>query len=145
MNPVACISAYTSTQEKTPTTYIDTIFRTPVADILDARALNWQMIKHTDFIFGSVNCQTTWIGGFVGEKGRTRPNIQGSIGDEKATKFLRGEILADGSKCDGFLVEEGYGKEEALWIHTIDQHEDGHWMDETVSIPWTYHIVKYIA
>jgi hypothetical protein len=80
----------------------------------------------------SRSSRTTWIGGLVGEEGTTLPSIQGSIGDEIATRFLRGEILADRSKCDGFLVKEEHGK-DALWIHTINQHEDGHWMDETVS------------
>jgi len=54
--------------------------------------------------------------------------MQTPLDDEKVRRFLRGEILQDGSDSEGFIVEEGIGKEfgdgEGLWFQSYVVNKD---------------------
>lgn len=64
-----------------------------------------------------------------------RPDVevQTRVGDEKEDeevgRFLRGEVLADGSETEGFEVDEG-GK----WLHSWVRSANNGWTAEQVCI-----------
>lgn len=97
-----------------------------------------------DHIFGFVKGSSTLIRGSKGADGKARPNVQVNtkIGkeadDAKVQRFLRGEILADGSETEGFIVEdegEEYGEGEGLWlVNWVINQDSGKWTAEQVRI-----------
>lgn len=117
------------------------------------RIADWQIREHSDHIFGTVDGRSRFLRGSKGEDGKVRPNLEvitsiggNGVDDAQAKKFLRGEILADGSECDGFVVEEGIGQEfgdgEGLWFQSFVQNKDpGYgWSAEQVCI-FSLHLV----
>lgn len=92
----------------------------------EKRTLNWGVNDHTDHIFGHVNGQTRFFKA-AEVAGKTRPDLemQTKIGkdsdDQLALRFLRGEILGDGSECEGFVVEGENGDSFIQsWVKSVD-------------------------
>lgn len=95
----------------------------------EQRIADWNIREHKDHIFGTVAGRSRFFQGVQDEDGKTRPNLEvctkiggNGVDDEKIKKFLRGEILADGEQCDGFLVEEGDG--QGVWFQSFVENKD---------------------
>ncbi|WEW57671.1 hypothetical protein PRK78_003138 [Emydomyces testavorans] len=100
----------------------------------EERILTWEKRDHTDHVFGNVVGQSRYVRGTTGADGKVRPevDVQTKTGDEKeqeaVTKFLKGEILADRSATEGFVVGEG----EDFWVQNwVESVNDG-WTAEQI-------------
>lgn len=100
----------------------------------EARALDWEEREHVDHIFGKLQGRSRFIGGAKSEDGAVRPvlEIQSKVGkpdaDAKVQKFLSGEVLADGSKSEGFLAGEG----EEVFMQSFVRNVESGWTAEQV-------------
>jgi len=105
----------------------------------ECRTLDWQEREHVDHIFGTLHGRSRHFSGVKGEDGTVRPalEIQTSVGkpeaDAKVFKFLTGETLVDGSKSEGFAVDE-----EAVFMQSFVKNQDSGWTAEQV---WGFEIV----
>lgn len=97
---------------------------------------------HRDHIFGHNKGQSFLIRGAKGEDGKVRPNVTfrskltKEADKEKAFKFLKGEILSDGSPSEGFTVDpvgDDYGEGEGLYMNMWVVNVDSGWTAEGVS------------
>ncbi|KAF9892012.1 hypothetical protein FE257_002976 [Aspergillus nanangensis] len=100
--------------------------------------------EHQDHIFGRVEGTSELFRGSKGADGKVRPNFEFSTpGDnEKAKKFLNGEILKDDSECDGFVVEdlgEELGQGEGLWLQSYVVSLDSAWTAEQI---WGFEVIN---
>jgi hypothetical protein len=107
----------------------------------ERRQLDWERRDHTDSIFGTLHGRSRLIRGVKGADGKVRPAVEiqtkvnDAAADEKVAKFLRGEILADGSASEGFLVDdEGaeFGEGEGLYVQSWVVNEESGWTAEQV-------------
>ncbi|KAL1964337.1 hypothetical protein VTN77DRAFT_7022 [Rasamsonia byssochlamydoides] len=114
----------------------------------EKRVLTWTEHEHRDHIFGTVVGKSRFFRGAKGADGKVRPNIdvQTDVKDEKVHRFLRGEILADGTEVEGFLVEEpkdvddlGLGEGEGLWLQSFVRNVDSGWTAEQI---WGFEIIN---
>ncbi|KAJ6126852.1 hypothetical protein N7523_002464 [Penicillium sp. IBT 18751x] len=120
---------------------VDQVITGGINGTQERRQLDWQQRDHTDNIFGTLHGRSRFIRGVKGADGKVRPavEIQTKVGDaaadEKVAKFLRGEILANGSASEGFLVEdEGaeFGEGEGLYVQSWVVNEESGWTAEQV-------------
>ncbi|RAL01081.1 uncharacterized protein BO80DRAFT_406802 [Aspergillus ibericus CBS 121593] len=93
--------------------------------------------EHQDHIFGHVRGHSKFSRGSKGEDGKVRPYLDfNTKSDEPLVfKFLRGQVLADGSESEGFLVEdigEEYGEGEGLWYQSFVENLDSGWTAEQI-------------
>lgn len=125
---VATITLHVKQYKEADATHID-ISQTITGGIsgtTEKRTLTWDVSDHTDHIFGHVNGQTRFFGAAeVAGKKRPALEMQTKIGkdsdDELALRFLRGEILADGSEVEGFLVDGENGESFVQsWVRSVD-------------------------
>lgn len=117
---------------------VDQVITGGITGTKEVRTLDWTSREHVDNIFGAVSGKSRH---FRGEKGRPAIDIQTSAGksedDSKIQKFLRGEVLADGSASDGFIVDnegEEFGEGEGLFVQSFVQSKDNGWTAEQVSV-----------
>lgn len=112
----------------------------------EKRIADWNAREHKDHIFGTVVGKSRLFKGTKDEDGKTRPNLEvctkiggNGVDDAKVKKFLRGEILADGSECEGFLVEEGDG--EGVWFQSfVENQDEGYgWTAEQVCVSCSWY------
>jgi hypothetical protein len=127
------------------------------AGTTEERVLNWEIVHHTDYIYGTVAGQSHFIHGSTGKDGSIRPDFELQTATESAEikQFLRGEIELDWTKSSGFLVEEQDGlsgsQTPGLWVHTFERNEKLGWTAEQVrnaaqllySIPGLCHILTF--
>lgn len=109
----------------------------------ETRTTDWVARPHTDHIFGTLEGKSRLVRGAKGADGKVRPNLEVNVkvnndeADAKVKKFLQGEILADGSEAEGFLVEdlgEEIGEGEGLWVqnYVVNQDDGYGWSAEQV-------------
>ncbi|KAL2848560.1 hypothetical protein BJY01DRAFT_211569 [Aspergillus pseudoustus] len=116
---------------------VDNIVTGGVQGSSEQRITDWKKREHSDNIFGKVEGQSRFVRGTV-KDGKVSPDVEilTNIDDEKIGRFLRGEVLADGSECEGFLVdkieEEGWGAGEGLWLQSWVESLDSSWTAEQV-------------
>ncbi|KAL6236225.1 hypothetical protein BDW75DRAFT_116898 [Aspergillus navahoensis] len=115
---------------------VDNVVTGGVQGTSEARVTDWKTREHSDAIFGRVEGQSRLIRGSV-KDGKVRPNVEicTKIQDEKIGRFLRGEIGADGSETEGFLVDpagEGFGEGEGLWLQSWVESVDSTWTAEQI-------------
>jgi hypothetical protein len=81
--------------------------------------LDWSEQDHSDYVFGASKHITGLVSGTVGDNDYVYPDIQmkREVADEKGRRFLRGEILEDGT-ASKWSVGDG-APEEASWVHTF--------------------------
>lgn len=110
----------------------------------ERRTSDWQGREHKDHIFGTVIGRSRFLRGSKRDDGKVRPDVdvQTPVDDEKVRSFLRGEVLADGSETEGFLVDEGVGQEfgdgEGLWFQSYVENQDS-------GYEWTAEQVCFLA
>ncbi|KAL5340800.1 hypothetical protein BJX70DRAFT_94829 [Aspergillus crustosus] len=127
---------------------VDNIVTGGVQGTSELRVTDWKKREHNDTIFGRVEGQSRLLRG-VSANGKVRPHVEIStnVEDEKIGKFLRGEINADGSEAEGFLVDpvgEGYVSgaekgEEGLWLQSYVESLDSGWTAEQI---WGFELVN---
>ncbi|KAJ5082734.1 hypothetical protein N7532_011777 [Penicillium argentinense] len=126
---------------------VDQVITGGISGSKEARTLDWTSREHVDNIFGTLSGKSRHFRGAKGEDGKIRPavEVQTSVGkpedDAKVQKFLRGEILSDGSASDGFLVdEEGeeFGEGEGLYMQSFVQNNENGWTAEQI---WGFELV----
>ncbi|KAJ5125498.1 hypothetical protein N7448_004818 [Penicillium atrosanguineum] len=138
-------------EEANPLVYhidVDQVITGGINGTQERRQLDWEQRDHTDNIFGTLHGRSRFIRGVKGADGKVRPavEIQTKVGDaaadEKAGKFLRGEILADGSASEGYLVEdEGdeFGEGEGLYVQSWVVNEESGWTAEQI---WGFELIN---
>ncbi|GKZ38842.1 hypothetical protein AbraIFM66950_011365 [Aspergillus brasiliensis] len=99
--------------------------------------------EHEDHIFGHLKGRSRFFRGSKGEDGKVRPytDFETKIDEPQVYKFLRGEVLADGSACEGFVVDETgeeFGEGEGLWYISSVENLDNGWTAEQV---WGFEII----
>ena len=108
----------------------------------EIRVTDGKQRDHKDHIFGSNKGQSFVVRGAKEADGKVRPNITfrtkaaKEADKEKMIKFLKGEILGDGSASAGFTVDpvgEEYGEGEGLFVDTWVENMDLGWTAEGVS------------
>lgn len=111
------------------------------------RITDWEGREHLDHVFGKVKGQSRLIRGSKGDDGKFRPNVEiaTKTDDEKVKKFLKGEVLADGTDTEGFVADnvgEEYGEGESLFLQSFVQNLDnnGGWTAEQVRIPCSVYL-----
>lgn len=115
---------------------VDQVITGGISGTSEARKLDWEEREHTDNIFGNLRGRSRFFHGAKADDGKVRPavDIQTKVGepeaDAKVQKFLRGEVLVDGSACDGFLVED---EGEGLYMQSFVVNDEGGWTAEQVS------------
>lgn len=121
---------------------VDQVITGGITGTKEVRTLDWTSREHVDNIFGAVSGKSRH---FRGEKGRPAIEYQTSVGkpedDAKVQKFLRGEILADGSASDGFIIDnegEEFGEGEGLFVQSFVESKDNGWTAEQI---WGFEIV----
>ncbi|KAJ5295985.1 hypothetical protein PENANT_c001G01202 [Penicillium antarcticum] len=106
----------------------------------ESRTLDWTEREHTDNIFGTLHGRSRLLDG-KSEDGTLRPalEVQTLVGeaeaDAKIGKFLRGEILVDGSKSEGFSGETG----EGAFVQSFVRNDKAGWCAEQV---WGFEVVE---
>lgn len=115
---------------------VDNIVTGGVQGTSEARVTDWKKREHSDTIFGRVEGQSRLIRGSA-KDGKVMPDVDvcTRIQDEKIGRFLRGEIGADGSETEGFLVDpagEGFGEGEGLWLQSWVESVDSTWTAEQI-------------
>lgn len=111
----------------------------------ERRVLDWKGRQHSDHVFGNVVGQSRFVRGSAADGGKVRPaiEVQTEIKDEKIARFLRGEILQDGTEVEGFLVEDPEDPDAAaaggaaaegqgLWLQNFVRNQDSGWTAEQV-------------
>lgn len=116
---------------------IDQVVTGGIKGTSEHRTTDWVKREHEDHIFGRVEGRSRLLRGVKGDDGKVRPGVdfQTQTDDETVKKFLRGEVLADGSETEGFLVEaegEEYGEGEGLWLQSFVSNLDSGWTAEQV-------------
>lgn len=100
--------------------------------------MDWKTSDHEDYFFGKVQAQSEFVHGIIDADGIVRPGfeLQTDNANAEITKYLRGEIEADGRKSEGFIVEDWSGMSEGpgLWVHTFERNVKSGWTAEQVSI-----------
>ncbi|KAJ5777850.1 hypothetical protein N7520_001096 [Penicillium odoratum] len=126
---------------------IDQVITGGISGSKESRTLDWNGRDHVDNIFGTIHGRSRMFRGAKGDDGKVRPalDVQTKVGeteaDAKVQKFLRGEILIDGSASDGFVVDdEGaeFGEGEGLWVQSYVMNQDSGWTAEQV---WGFELV----
>lgn len=113
----------------------------------ERRVLDWKGRAHSDHVFGNVVGQSRFVRGSASEGGKVRPalEVQTEIKDEKIARFLRGEILGDGTEVEGFLVEDpkdldavsvgnAAAEGQGLWLQNFVRNQDSGWTAEQVCL-----------
>ncbi|KAJ5544660.1 hypothetical protein N7535_006947 [Penicillium sp. DV-2018c] len=105
----------------------------------EERRLDWEPRERDDPVFGRVSSRSRFVSGKAeGDAVRPVLEVNTSTGnaeeDAKVQKFLTGEVLADGSKSDGFVGEEG----EGAFLQTLSRNLESGWTAEQV---WGFEIV----
>lgn len=116
---------------------IDQVLTGGLKGTSEKRQTDWIAREHADHIFGTLKGQSRLLRGSKGDDGKVRPNVDVNtkIDDPKVKKFLRGEILADGSASEGFTVDnvgEEYGEGEGLWLQSFVVNQDSGWTAEQI-------------
>lgn len=103
----------------------------------EKRTTDWRVRGHEDRIFGALSGQSRLVRGTP--KGPVLEVQTESNDKEKVARFLKGEILADGSEVEGFVLDpvqdkEGvsYGEGEGLWLQSWVRNEEYGWSAEQV-------------
>lgn len=101
--------------------------------------LDWKISDHEDYFFGKVQAQSEFVHGVIDADGIIRPEFELQTGNAnvKITRYMRGEIEADGSKSAGFIVEDRTRMSEmgpGLWVHTFERNVKSGWTAEQVGI-----------
>lgn len=121
---------------------VDQVITGGITGSKEVRRLDWEEREHVDNIFGTLQGRSRFFRGEKGEDGKVRPavDIQTQVGepeaDARVKKFLRGEVLVDGSACDGFLIDdEGaeFGEGEGLFMQSFVVNQEMDWTAEQVS------------
>lgn len=127
---------------------VDQVITGGISGSKEARQLDWQEREHVDNIFGSLRGKSRFLRGSKANDGKVRPAVefQTKVGDAekdaKVQRFLRGEVLLDGSAAEGFVVDdEGaeFGEGEGLWMQSFVVNEQNGWTAEQVcglQFPW---------
>ncbi|KAJ5769940.1 uncharacterized protein N7511_001991 [Penicillium nucicola] len=106
----------------------------------ECRVTDWTERDHTDNIFGTLHGRSRLLEG-KSEEGALRPTleVQTVVGeaeaDAKNGKFLRGEVLVDGSKSEGFSGEDG----EGVFLQSFVRNDEAGWTAEQV---WGFELVE---
>ncbi|OJJ40447.1 hypothetical protein ASPWEDRAFT_33843 [Aspergillus wentii DTO 134E9] len=124
---------------------IDQVVTGGIKGTSEKRITDREKREHSDHIFGTVQGQSRLLRGSKGEDGKVRPDIElnTKIDDEKVRKFLRGEVLPDGSASEGYVVEElgeEHGEGEGLWLQSFVQNTDSGygWTAEQI---WGFEVI----
>ncbi|CAL5874555.1 uncharacterized protein PFLUO_LOCUS8851 [Penicillium psychrofluorescens] len=128
---------------------IDQVITGGITGSSEHRVLDWEDREHVDNIFGTLSGRSRMLRGTEVE-GTVRPAIefQTNVGDPEADarvqKFLRGETLLDGSKAEGFLVDDNdegaeFGEGKGLWAQSFVVNEEYKWTAEQI---WGFEIVN---
>jgi hypothetical protein len=142
------ISEYTKTD---PTTgkeviYIESVQKATggLAGTKEVHVCDWSEVENSDPIFGQVVARDRFFWGSTAPDGTIRPDIdiQTQTGGDLVRKFLRGEILADGSDSDGFLMDGhqdvNLGDGQGLWLQGFGDNRDARWTVEQVCPIYVY-------
>ncbi|PYH91465.1 hypothetical protein BO71DRAFT_359292 [Aspergillus ellipticus CBS 707.79] len=110
----------------------------------ERRVSDSQKREHQDHIFGHVRGESKVFRGSRRDGGKVRPYLEFNTKckDQLVFKFLRGEVLADGAECEGFVVEdlgEEYGKGEGLWFQSFVENLDSGWTAEQI---WGFEVIN---
>lgn len=120
---------------------IDQVITGGITGSKEARTLDWQEREHVDNIFGTLRGKSRFLRGSKADDGKVRPAVEfhTKVGDAekdaKVQRFLRGEVLLDGSAAEGFVVDdEGaeFGEGEGLWMQSFVVNEQNGWTAEQV-------------
>lgn len=102
----------------------------------ERRVLDWSLVDHKDYLFGSNQHQTHWIYGVRDSEGRAYPEfeLQTRVAkdEDRVKKFMRGGILEDG-KQTAWDVDEPDAEGKHTWLHTFVRNFDTGWVAEQVS------------
>ena len=132
------------TDESNPQAYhidIDQTVTGGIQGTREERVLDWQEREHVDTIFGKLRGKSRFLRGSKTDDGKVRPAVdfQTQVGDAESDarvkRFLRGEVLLDGSAAEGFVVDdEGaeFGEGEGLWMQSFVVNEESGWTAEQV-------------
>lgn len=113
---------------------------------VESHYLDWTIRESSDLIAGVLAGRSRFIYGKKDESGKVQFDfeVQSNVkGDEKANelirKFLHGEVLADGSPCEGWLAEkadiEGLGERDAVLMQNFTESRRDGWTSEQVCLP----------
>lgn len=102
----------------------------------ERRVLDWSLVDHKDYLFGSNQHQTQWVYGGSDAEGRAVPEfeLQTKVAkdEDRVKRFMRGEILEDGKETAWELDEPG-AEGKHVWLHTFVRNLDSGWTAEQVS------------
>ncbi|KAL2827180.1 hypothetical protein BDW59DRAFT_179196 [Aspergillus cavernicola] len=107
-----------------------------LAGTRERRIMDWTAQDHTDYIFGPCKHCSCFVHGSasVENDGGVYPEfeVQTQSVDEKARRFLRGEIFEDGSSSVWVVSQSGRSDDKDVWVHTFVQNVDSEWTAEQV-------------
>ncbi|KAL2821443.1 hypothetical protein BDW59DRAFT_181208 [Aspergillus cavernicola] len=100
----------------------------------EKRVVDWSVQEESNYVNGTTLHQSRFVHGSTNEDGKLGPDfeLQSKVRDEKVRRFLRGEILEDGSSSTGFVGAGGLGEHENVWVHTWERNVKGGWTMERV-------------
>jgi hypothetical protein len=136
-------SGITNESEPTPPATVMEIQVTATGGLAGTKEFHifdWSEQDHSDYVFGASKHITGLVSVKVDDNGNVYPDIQmkREVADERARRFLRGEILEDGT-ASKWSVGGGL-PEDAAWVHTFIQSVPEKWTVEqvcqTYPSPW---------
>ncbi|OJJ57417.1 hypothetical protein ASPSYDRAFT_204800 [Aspergillus sydowii CBS 593.65] len=108
----------------------------------ERRVLDWSLVDHKDYLFGSNQHQTHWIYGVRDSEGRAYPEfeLQTKVAkdEDRVKQFMRGEIQEDG-KQTAWDVDEPDAEGKHVWLHTFVRNFDTGWVAEQV---WGFEVIN---
>ena len=110
---------------------------------VESHFLDWVFRESADMVAGVLAGRSRFVYGKKDENEKAgldlevQSNVKGNAKtNEKIRKFLQGEILADGSPSEGWLVEtsivEGVGECDGVWLQNITESKKDGWTNEQV-------------
>ncbi|BCS27099.1 uncharacterized protein APUU_60147S [Aspergillus puulaauensis] len=108
----------------------------------ERRVLDWSLVDHKDYLFGSNQHQTHWVYGVKDGEGRAYPEfeLQTKVAKdgERVKRFMRGEILEDGKET-AWDLDEPDAEDRHVWLHTFVRNLDSGWTAEQI---WGFEVIN---
>ncbi|KAH8695656.1 hypothetical protein BGW36DRAFT_398820 [Talaromyces proteolyticus] len=107
--------------------------------INESRILDWSSSSQENHILGKSDVRARFIQGKRNSEGNILPDLdlQIPVEHEMVKKFLIGEVLEDGTPCEGFLVENP--QEEGIWVQLYACSHKAGWTAEQV---WGFEMIN---
>ncbi|KAL4936246.1 hypothetical protein BDV06DRAFT_233584 [Aspergillus oleicola] len=118
-----------------------------IAGNKETKILNWEPTDQNDYLMGLCEARSELVHGVPDEQGDIYPEFEmvSVVPDERARRYLRGEILDNGARATWALAnwknegKEGGEEGRGTWVHTVLRNKDVGWTVEQI---WAVEVIE---